>query len=150
MRVTYSEYGTMIHELQSMVNFEVDCVIGLKRGGLVPAVALSHSTKTPLLIADVTHPDSTGDNKENHSNEVPDVSGYENILIVDDIIDSGYSIYELVKKLPGKHIHIHVMSLFATDRGISLLDSCHDILTITFNKKHEENAPFVWFPWEYL
>ena len=56
---------------------EIDSIMGLPRGGLIPAVILSHKLNLPL-VSELT----------------------ENTLIVDDICDSGKTFIEIYKQYP--------------------------------------------------
>jgi hypoxanthine phosphoribosyltransferase len=60
-----------------MKHFQIDSIMGLPRGGLVPAVILSHKLNLPL---------------------VQKIS--QNTLIVDDICDSGNTFVKIYKKQP--------------------------------------------------
>ena len=72
-------------------NFIPDYVVGLTRGGLVPALYISHYFKIPMHTLKV----SLRDNPDTESNGwmAEDAYGFseepKNILIVDDINDSG-------------------------------------------------------------
>jgi hypoxanthine phosphoribosyltransferase len=68
-----------------------DFLVGIGRGGLVPAVYLSHRTGLPLLTVD----HSTGDHgfgAELLEKVAAKIGAGQNILIVDDINDSGGTI----------------------------------------------------------
>jgi hypoxanthine phosphoribosyltransferase len=72
----------------------------MSRGGLIPSVHLSHKFNIPMKIADISHPLSNGDNASSHKNTVPDITYWNSkVLIIDDILDSGYSIDECLNKL---------------------------------------------------
>ena len=58
-------------------NIEIDSVMGLPRGGLIPAVMLSHKLDLPLVFEPT-----------------------KNTLIVDDICDSGKTFIEIDSKYP--------------------------------------------------
>jgi len=60
-----------------MKHFQIDSIMGLPRGGLVPSVILSHKLNLPL---------------------VQKIS--QNTLIVDDICDSGNTFVKIYKKHP--------------------------------------------------
>lgn len=88
--------------------FAPDVVVGIARGGLVPATMLSHYLGKPLMVINY----SLRDNKVSRISEVNDIvklySTMQNVLIVDDICDSGdtlakvYSdIREETKDIPG-------------------------------------------------
>ena len=91
--VDQPEFLTAIHYIATRVResgWEPGFVIGIGRGGLIPAVFLSHATGIPMLSID-------------HSSRLPDLSaellvklagmsGVERLLFVDDINDSGSTI----------------------------------------------------------
>lgn len=72
-----------------------DLIIGIARGGLVPAVHISHCLHTPMLPISYSAQNGNGDNK-NHHNTLPIIKG-KRLLIVDDICDSGHTLQELVE-----------------------------------------------------
>ena len=77
--------------------FKPDYIVGLTRGGLVPAVMLSHYLDVPMHSLGVSLRDNTGFGPESNCWMAEDAYGYKsldeqdpkNILIVDDINDSG-------------------------------------------------------------
>jgi xanthine phosphoribosyltransferase len=64
-----------------------DYIVGLGRGGLVPAVMLSHYTGVPMQTLDVSLRD--GGSKVSNCGMSEDAYEGTNILIVDDINDEG-------------------------------------------------------------
>jgi adenine/guanine phosphoribosyltransferase-like PRPP-binding protein len=48
-------FNQMMDTLFIRLTNQYDCIIGLKRGGLIPAVYLSHKLNIPMYIADVSH-----------------------------------------------------------------------------------------------
>jgi hypoxanthine phosphoribosyltransferase len=72
-------------------NFKPDYVVGLTRGGLVPALMLSHYLNVPMHTLKVSLRDA--DHCESNTWMAEDAFGHEqekkNILVVDDINDSG-------------------------------------------------------------
>ena len=73
-----------------------DYIVGVKRGGLVPAIKLSHLLSIPLIMMSCQLRDS----KDNQVRlyEVEEISRDKNILIVDDICDSGTTLSEIISK----------------------------------------------------
>ena len=69
-------------------------IVGISRGGLIPAVMLSYKLKLPLTTISW----SLRDALERESNAwIPmDVNNGQRILLVDDIIDSGNTISEIL------------------------------------------------------
>jgi len=72
--ITWEKYDNLVNRIYEYFKDEpLTAIYGIPRGGLIPAVILSHKFDIPLL----TDIDNTTD---------------KNILIVDDIIDSGETI----------------------------------------------------------
>ena len=99
--VAYEQFVADVRELAAAIpasGWAPDFLIGIGRGGLAPAVYLSHATGWPMLSVD-------------YSSNVPDFSGDplvrlarraaagERLLFVDDINDSGGTITRLRAEL---------------------------------------------------
>lgn len=77
--------------------YRPDYVVGLTRGGLIPAVMISHYLDVPMHSLGVSLRDNTGLGPESNCWMAEDAYGYKSvddqeprkILIVDDINDSG-------------------------------------------------------------
>jgi hypoxanthine phosphoribosyltransferase len=85
---------TLVHQLNKR---EFDLIIGINRGGSIPAVCLSHALGIPATMVDW----STRDGVNIHSTSMHTyfeniTDNYRNILIVDDLIDSGTSMKKLL------------------------------------------------------
>jgi len=88
-------------------NWRPDCIVGITRGGLVPAVMLSHWYNVPLHTVKISLRDFAEDTESNlwlpemafgHVNYdlMCSDDGRKNMLIVDDINDSGATFQWLV------------------------------------------------------
>jgi len=101
-KIYYTErtVKTWVHDIVRAMNhdgFKPDYIVGLTRGGLVPAVMLSHYLDVPMHSLGVSLRDNTGFGPESNCWMAEDAYGYKsldeqdpkNILIVDDINDSG-------------------------------------------------------------
>ena len=69
-----------------------DYIVGISRGGLVPAVMLSHKLGVKMYTLDVSLRDGHDEGSESNFWMPEDVVDGSNILIVDDINDSGATI----------------------------------------------------------
>jgi len=105
---------------------EVEHVVGLARGGLVPAVHLSHKLNVPLIVKQFQTRD--GNNKDNVV--IPPRS-----LIVDDINDSGKTLSEVVKYCEGDY------------RTCTIYYKDSSIFDVDFYCRNAYNNWIV-FPWE--
>jgi hypoxanthine phosphoribosyltransferase len=100
-RISHDDFVAMVLALAEQVrgrDWTPSFIIGIGRGGLAPAVYLSHATGLPMLSVD-------------HSSEVPDFADAplvrlaartlegERLLLLDDINDSGVTIAKLRRAL---------------------------------------------------
>ncbi len=95
---TYDQLGIICKGIADTVvrdHHKPDIVIGVARGGLMPAVHVSHCLHVPMVAVSYSSKQGNGDNK-NHSNQLPTLK-QRKILIVDDIADSGKTLHELVE-----------------------------------------------------
>lgn len=85
---------SIVKELK-LTEFTPDYIVGLTRGGLIPAVCISHLTGIPMHTLNISLRD--GDEQENKLWMSQDALDGKKILIVDDINDSGETINTLKK-----------------------------------------------------
>jgi hypothetical protein len=80
-------------------DFKPDVVVGIARGGLVPATMLSHYLGKPLQTINY----SLRDNMVSHVSEISDaarkIKEGNSILLVDDICDSGETLRKVVDEI---------------------------------------------------
>lgn len=124
-----------------------DYIIGLQRGGLIPATHLSHMLHTPLRIADYSHPNSVGDNKDTHNLIIPTFDEHvKKLVISEDIIDTGYVLHGFMDTLQvPDDCKVLIVTLFNKQGNIFEKADRYD--TITW-RVIPQDAPFVNFPWE--
>lgn len=83
------------------VGFKPDYILGLTRGGLFPAVMLSHYFNVPMIPINISLRDFTTNLdfvQEQVKNTVgKNVLHTKQILVVDDIVDTGETLHELFK-----------------------------------------------------
>jgi hypoxanthine phosphoribosyltransferase len=104
--VSYKKFNKLVDKLyQSIVasDWQPDYIVGLTRGGLLPAVILSHKFNCPMYTLTVKlrdHPDTESNlwmaehalgyfSSENDYDDTEPINYKKRILIVDDIADSG-------------------------------------------------------------
>lgn len=83
-----------------------ELVVGLVRGGLAPAVKLSHYFEIPMLALHVSFRDWA--QQQSLQPLVEQVLDQKNVLIVDDINDTGkslQSIHQNLELLAGNHVY---------------------------------------------
>ena len=148
----YEEFRDGVNHIAKSVQesgFQPDYIVGVVRGGSVPSVYLSHKLKVPVVMVAW----STRDNfLERESNcWIPeDIMNGKKILVVDDIVDGGDTIRELladwqssvagVGKLPVDNLRIAAM-YYNTAQDVKV-DFYH------YEIDRNEDQRWVIFPWE--
>lgn len=97
----YYTYDYIHHHTLKLINAisekhsSIDYIVGISRGGLVPAVTMSHHMGLPLIPVQW----STRDHSQRVHNLAiaEDLQGGATILLVDDINDSGKTFVELIE-----------------------------------------------------
>lgn len=113
-KISYNYYGELVNLLfEKIKNLTIDCIFAPPRGGLPIATHLSHFLGDKPIIFEI---------KEG-----------ENILYVDDIVDTGNTLFEAKKKNP----NIISCSIFYKTRSIIKPD--YYVL---------ETKNWIIFPWE--
>lgn len=90
-------YFKLICDLITLIKdsgFKPDCVVGVVRGGYIPAEAISRAFKVPLVLVRAS---SYSDKAKIGSPVVSEFIGkpFGNVLIVDDLVDSGETLIEV-------------------------------------------------------
>jgi len=100
--------ATQIMELQT----KPDLLVGVCRGGAIPAVYLSHLTGIPVYITNYSLRDQGWGLEQNLLNVIDGL----NIMLIDDLIDSGKSMKNLVEFVKGSAASVSVgVLLYNTD-----------------------------------
>lgn len=126
------DYATRIIAIR--VQDKVNAVVGISRGGLTPAVILSHRLGLPLYIITVQTRDG---NRIEVGDDIKQLAQEGTILVVDDINDSGNT-FRIVKEQlgNGSAIYAALCSRYdSTEKDI--------IAPVTIN-----NDEWISFPWE--
>lgn len=86
------------HDVDELIaqleDVEFDLIVGINRGGCIPAVVLSHALKTPCV--QLNHSTRDGFMQGELSNFMTSIKQYNRVLFVDDIIDGGSSMKEII------------------------------------------------------
>ena len=110
IRISYNEFEKMTNDLAIKIlksGFSPDYIVGINRGGLPIAVALSHILEVPMYTLKVTLRDGDEDDCDHNLWMAEDAVGYgsmgcledekSKILIIDDINDTGAT-YKWIKQ----------------------------------------------------
>lgn len=126
-------------QIQRNTQHKVDCVVGLTRGGLIPAVIISHFLDLPVIPVNYSSKYGMGDNR-NHDNILPKIN-YKSILFTDDVCDSGKTLIELYEHyhdIPHKQtavLYYKQTAIFKPDYYVHVIP---------------KDFPWIVFPWEII
>jgi len=151
-----------INNLMYADGWRPDYLVGLTRGGLVPAVIMSNMTGIPMHALDVRFRDTDPSNYGPESNlwMAEDAYGYDmdqpkNILIVDDINDSGKTLSWIRDDWRGGCMpdDPHWNTVFGNNvRTACLMDNAQsnfgDVDYTALEIDKEEDPVWIVFPWE--
>lgn len=127
-------------------NWKPDYIVGITRGGLVPATIISNQTGIPMRTLDVRFRDMSGDYagpESNKSMKLDAIKG-KKILVIDDINDTGTTMTWIEKdwELPDSEDNVRFAALINNGASNFNIDyTAHEI-----NKM--ERDVWIVFPWE--
>lgn len=143
---SWSDFDTDIEAISNQLintHWAPDYIVGVKRGGLIPAIKLSHILNKPLIMMSCQLRDST-DNKV-RLYEVEEVPNDKNILIVDDICDSGITMSQIMVQF--------LANLFVPSnvRTCALIFNTAQKFLVDYSGRNidrTEDDSWIVFPWE--
>ena len=134
-------------------NYRPDYIVGITRGGLWPAIMLSHYLDIPMHTLDVRLRDA--DHGPEHNAWMPeDAFSGKKILVVDDINDTGATFNWIQKDWPeGCHPdHEKWLDVWGnTVRFAALIDNLPSEATVDYSSieiNKDENPEWIVFPYE--
>lgn len=97
--LTWHYIDEAIHQIEAQIResgFTPDYIVGIVRGGAIPAVLLSHRLKIPVVMVHWNTRDKGIDHRESNAWLSEDINiNNKKVLVVDDIVDTGKTIEEL-------------------------------------------------------
>ncbi|MBA9087201.1 hypoxanthine phosphoribosyltransferase [Fontibacillus solani] len=160
--ITKCEWPSFQHDVdkisQKLRHVDWDLIVGVARGGLPLAVALSHSLHCKsfgVVAAGKTNSEKAFD--LGYTMEIigqpifPEVDNCKNVLVVDDIVavGDGFSMVQcMINEKYGRNLNIQFASLYADIENIQQ-GPFGDILNRLYSPNHINNQ-MIWvqFPWE--
>ena len=155
MYIEWHQFHAMIDALADQIkesNWQPDYIVGLTRGGLIPATILSHRLKCPLETLKVSLRD--GGEPESNLWMASDAYDKKKILIVDDLNDSGNTINWIMKDWMNSCLmedpvwdevwgnNVRVAVLYNSEDSGSKLKPNYYLHSLS------EPKPWIVFPWE--
>ena len=146
IKYTWDLFDQDIKSIIDQIHFSEwipDYIVGVKRGGLIPAIKLSHSINKPMIMMSCQLRDSQ--DNEVRLYEVEEISKDKNILIVDDICDSGITLSQIILKFIANGFDINNLKTCA------LFYNSEQNFTVDYftrKLKRSVNTEWIHFPWE--
>lgn len=144
--VNFERYKEMLKTIKVNTNGEYDVIVGLHRGGCIPAIHLSHKIEIPCISIDWSMID--GQITERSLLDAQLLARLvhvekKKVLIVDDIIDSGKSIMTLLDRANIKRDDVGIACLIYNDE--------QPIIPNTWGRKISRSVTPDWFEfwWEF-
>jgi len=148
VRINSDEIEALIKEIESS-SIPFTHIVGISRGGLVPAVYVSHYFRLPLAVAKVKtfFADDLELYGEPKSAEVEllddkhsSIDASSRILVVDDISDSGMTLRAIVEHLRVISAEVYAATIHCREGTVFEPDF--------YAVRLSEKDPWVTYPWE--
>ena len=155
MYIEWHQFHLMIDALADKVKasgWQPDYIVGLTRGGLIPATILSHRLKCPLETLKVSLRD--GGEPEHNCWMAEDAYNKKKILIVDDLNDSGNTINWIMRDWMDSCLMEDPVwdDVWGNSVKVAVLynnkDSDAKLVPEYYIHELKEPKPWIVFPWE--
>jgi hypoxanthine phosphoribosyltransferase len=116
-------------------------VIGIARGGMIPATMMSYIFDAKLLSYDVSSYEGTeqGDIEINQDIDLDSIDENSSVLVIDDICDSSKTMQHIKQKIGNRYRFVRFVTLFAREKTKGAVD--HYGVTV-------KEGTWLVFPWE--
>ena len=139
--ITWDDYNELVSSIASQLgDWEPQAIVGLTRGGLVPAVQFSHMFNVKLYTLNISLRDGKAPSTKFNWRQL---EKYDRILIVDDINDSGATLHEVHNQFYGNALH--------NPRFATLLSKRSSKMDVDYAGEHintSKENDWIVFPWE--
>ena len=130
-----------------------DFIIGILRGGVIPAVYLSHWVDVPMMAIEWSNRDNAVGQNIDDSEIIKRVSQGQKVLVVDDICDTGVTFRKVATELTSIWHYNHTKGLNHVDMKTACLH--YNIGQSTFEPDYyhleidkTEDPCWIVYPWE--
>ena len=148
---TFTEFRNGIQDIAKQIEesgFAPDYLVGIVRGGSVPAVYLSHKLKIPVVMVAWNTRDNTEFGTDSVTWIPEDLLDGKRVIIVDDIVDGGQTIKELLEDwqksvlAPVPHENVRIAAMW--------YNTAQDVAVDFYHKTIDRDSDSRWivFDWE--
>ena len=123
-QVSYEYISFIVDLLEQRVRTDYDFIVGVGRGGLIPATMLAYKLKKKVIAFGInTYEDMVQTGKYAVYQHITIPTKESKILVVDDICDTGNT-FNIIRDIYGKekHLTFEFASLFVKDSKSHLVD----------------------------
>ena len=148
---SYDDFCSGINIIANKIqnsDFKPDYIVGIVRGGSIPAVYLSHKLKIPVQMIHWSTRDNTDFGNESNFWIPEDINEGKKVLIVDDIVDGGETIRSLLEdwqKSVSEPLQVDNIKISAM-----VYNTTQDVTVDFYDRTIDRNFDPRWFifPWE--
>ncbi len=107
--MNWETFTAEIKKLSEIINYEPDCIVGIARGGVIPAVLLAKQLRVRDMY--VLKVRVEGSERKIMADVFTDISG-KKILVVEDMLESGKSMITVKEYLESKGAKVKTACLY--------------------------------------
>jgi hypoxanthine phosphoribosyltransferase len=152
---TYSEFCEGLDIIEKSIRdsgWLPDYIVGIVRGGAVPAVHLSHRLNVPVVMVQwCTRKTFAPEFAREHNGWIPeDLHDGKNILVVDDIVDSGVTITELLEDWRSSTAGLGSLPVANLRKATIYYNTTQEVAVDYYHRTIDRSEDNSWirFPWE--
>ena len=150
---SYSDFCDGIEHITKSIKssgWYPDYIVGIVRGGAVPAVYLSHRLGVPVVMVLWNTRDSTIFGNESNCWIPEDLHNGKKILVIDDIVDGGDTIRELLKDWHDSTAGLGDLPVENLRVAAMYYNMSQDIAVDFYHRTIDRNKDSRWiiYPWE--
>jgi hypoxanthine phosphoribosyltransferase len=130
-------------------DFKPDYIVGIVRGGSIPAVYLSHKLKIPVQMIHWSTRDVTDWGNESNIWIPEDINDGKKVLIVDDIVDGGETIKTLLEDWRNS-LFDDTLQVDNIRISAMVYNTSQDVKVDFYDRTIDRTIDYRWvhFPWE--
>lgn len=140
--VGFETISFLVEELNRKINIEYDYIVGVGRGGFIPATLLAYKQDKKILAFGISTYDDNLSNSDigNIYQPLNIPEDCKRVLVVDDICDTGNT-FDIIRTLYSDKVQLFFSSLYVKQ---ATEDKVNFYSTIV------EDEVWLNFPWEYI